>query len=253
MNNSTVEKNAEKPNKSLIDRVDQLLLVMGKTRYWLSMELTGGKQHGILTDIARKGTMPRADRIARMAELLGTTSEYLVGTVASPQSVRSEVGVSDRKPEWIGAPREDPPVPLVGTGDCAALEVCTESGEMISIDRSSFDPDYHVRYITRPPALRGARDIYAIYFHGDSMLPLFEPGDVAFVDPRRPVGANDYVVVQLGEGDSDEVTSVLVKRLVRQNARECTFSQFNPQVTFTIPRSKVVRLHRVYRPNELFF
>lgn len=242
-----------KSTGTLIERIDARLAVIGKKRYWLSMQLTDGKQHGILTDIARKGTMPRADRIARMAELLGTTSEYLVGSVSTPSPVRSEVGLSDRKVEWLAAPREEPPVPLVGTGDCADLDVCTDSGEMISIDRSSFDPDYHVRYIKRPPALSGARDIYSIYFHGESMLPLFEPGDVAFVDPRRPVGSNDYVVVQLGEGDSDEVTSVLVKRLVRQTAQEYTLSQFNPAITFTIPRNKVVRLHRVYRPNELFF
>lgn len=122
---------------------------------------------------------------------------------------------------------------------------------MVAIERCSFDPDYHVRMIARPPALRGQRDLYAIYFHGDSMAPRFEPGEIGIVDPARPPAPGDYVVVQLTNGSSEDVVSVLVKRLVRQTARELLLEQFNPPITFAVPRVKVKRLHRILRETDL--
>lgn len=251
VNNSTVPDVVEKT--ALLARIDARLEALGKTRYWLSQQISDGRHHGIITDIARKGTMPRGDRIRRMAEALQTTTDYLTGLVDEPGSVRSEVGVSDRLTTWRGPIREEPGIPLVGTGDCADLEVCDESGHLVEIERSSFDPDFTVRIIERPPALRGAPDIYAIYFHGSSMEPRFEPGEIGIVDPRRPVGPGDYVLVQLREDGEHEVTSVLAKRLVRQNSKCVVLEQFNPPLTFTLPRSRVARAHRIMRQTDLLY
>lgn len=245
-----------KPAEILIERIDERLREMGKTRYWLSKEVTGGKGVTAIRDIDRRGSMPAGDRLERIADTLDTTTDWLLGKSQDPATVRSEVRIGEEVGSYLkGVPENpvEPGIPLVGTGDCADLEVCDASGKMVEVERSSFDEDYHVRMITRPPALRGARDLYAVYFHGESMQPRFEPGEVGIVDPRRPAGPGDYVLVQLNAGDSDDVVSVLVKRLVRQNAQEIVLEQFNPALTFTVPKSRVARIHRILQQTDLLF
>jgi hypothetical protein len=177
----------------------------------------------------------------------------LLGTANNPDPVISEVGFLDRASGFDPRQPDLPPIPLVCTGDCASLQLSDIDGQMLDIERSSFDPDHMIRMIARPPALRGARDVYAIYFHGESMMPRFEPGEVGIVDPTRPAAPGDYVLVQLNNGSEDHVTSVLVKRLVRANMRELVLEQFNPAITFTVPRSRVARIHRILPQTDLLF
>lgn len=236
---------------TLYDRITALREARDLSERQLSIAVTG--KPDLLRDIKRRGHLPSADNLARIAQELETTTDYLLGHAEDPQQVRSEVGLSDKRVDWIGADRGEPGIPIVGTGDCADLEVCDTDGRMVSVERSSFDQDYHVRMIARPPALRGARDLYAIYFHGESMLPRFEPGEVGIVDPRRPPRVGDYVLVQLNGGESDEVVSVLVKRLVRQTTKDFVLEQFNPPLTFTVAKDRVARVHRILQQTDLLF
>ena len=217
-----------------------------------ALSLSIGANHSYVTQIlGGKGCIPSADRLARLAEALGTSADYLAARSNHADPVQSEVGLQDRHIDWNPPRREEPGIPLVGTGDCADLEVSDESGRMVTVERSSFDPEYHARYIVRPAALRGARDLYAIYFHGESMMPRFEPGEIGIVDPSRHARPGDYIVVQLNSGESDEVVSVLVKRLVRATNSELTLEQFNPPLTFTVPRTRVARYHRIVPQTDL--
>lgn len=240
-----------------LDRLRELMDAKGLSMHALSKAI--GANPGYVRDIfdSEKNTRPTGDKLAAMAEQLGSTTDYLIGRAETPDPVRSEVGLlADRRLPLTSDPSTvGPPIPLVGTGDCASLDVLVEGGKRkVKVERSSFDPDYTVRYIRRPPALMGARDIYAIEFHGDSMVRRFEPGDIGLVDPGRPVRAGDYVLVQLREHEgSKAVGSVLAKRLVRQNAYEYVLEQFNPELTFIIPKEDVVRIHRIMRPNDLLF
>ncbi len=219
-----------------------------------ALSLAIGANHSYVSQLLDgRGGMPAANRVIKLADALDVSAEWLLGEIDYPAPVRSDVSLSDRHIEWRGPDRAEPGIPLVGTGDCADLNVCSESGEMITVERSSFDPDHHVRMLVRPPALRGQSGLYAIYFHGESMEPRFEAGEVGIVDPQRPVRNGDYVLVQLNAGDSDEVVSVLVKRLVRQNADEIVLEQFNPSVTFSVPKSRVARVHRILQQTELLF
>lgn len=234
---------------TLVTRIEERLAQMGLTPREFSMRVTG--KPDFLRDLKRRGHLPSAENTARAAELLGVSTDWLLGRSQSPDQVMSEVSLAEPPAGFRGFPRSEPPIPLVGTGDCADLEFADEAGQTVAVARSSFDPDYHVRYIARPPALSGARDVYAIYFHGESMLPRFEPGDIGIVDPRRPIAAGDYVLVQLAQNGDGEVTSVLVKRLVRQTGTQYLLEQFNPALTFAVPRDRVARIHRIMRSNEL--
>lgn len=215
-----------------------------------ALSLAIGKNHSYVSQILNgKGGQPAVGALQAMARELDTTTEYLLGDTSDPRQVSSEVSVQDVPEGWTEArPREDG-IPLVGTGDCADLVITDESGTEIEIDRASFDPDYHVRYIARPPALRGARGVYAIYFHGDSMEPRFYAGEIGIVEPNRPARIGDYVLAQLRERDGDDVTSVLVKKLVGRRGGKIVLEQYNPRTTFELPAERVKHLHVVLSPS----
>lgn len=219
------------------------------------LSLAIGAHAGYVRDLLdpERFNVPSASRLNALAFELGVSSDYLIGATDNPSPVLSEVGISEQPVNWRGPLADLPPIPLVGTGDCATISFEDETGNMLEVERCSFDAHHTVRMIARPPALRGAQELYAIYFHGESMLPRFEPGEVGIVDPRRPAGPGDYVLVQLNSGDDDAVASVLVKRLVRANSRELVLEQFNPAATFAVPRDRVARVHRILRETELLF
>ena len=48
-------------------------------------------------------------------------------------------------------------------------------------------------------------------------------------------------------------STVLVKRLVRRTRRELVLEQFNPPLTFTVPKTRVARVHRILQQTDLLF
>lgn len=91
----------------------------------------------------------------------------------------------------------------------------------------------------RPIELLNVRDAYAVYVHGDSMSPRYEPGEMLYVDPVRPVRAGDDVIVQLADGQG------FVKRLVRRTGRSVVCRQFNPPEEVEYPSDQVRALHLI--------
>lgn len=237
----------------LLSRVDQRLAEMGKSRYWLSKEASEGKSTKVLADVERRRAVPKEARLRRIAELLDVSVDWLMGRTENRAPVRSEVGLlHDVRLDFRHEPGE-PGIPVVGTGDCADLTVEDDEGHKLQVERSSFDPDYHVTFVTRPPALRGDRQAYAIYFHGSSMEPRYYAGEIGIVQPSRHAGPGDFVVAQLREEGTEEVVSVLVKRLVRSTTAYIELEQFNPPLTFRLPRAKVKHIHRIVPPSELLW
>ena len=85
------------------------------------------------------------------------------------------------------------------------------------------------------------------------MEPRFYPGEIGLIDPHRPPGPGEYALVQLNTGDSDDVISVLVKKLVRRTSQEIVLEQYNPAITFAVPSARVQRIHRIMPQTELLF
>lgn len=248
-----IEKRREVLRERLRDRLAARIAAdPGYSARKLSLAI--GANHSYVSQLLDgSGGLPGADKLDRLAEELGTSTDYLTGRADSAAPVHSEVAVGDRRFDFAGFEPELPGIPVVGTGDCADLEVCDDSGHMVEIERSSFDPDYHVRMIRRPAALRGNKDLYAVQFHGSSMEPRFEAGEIGIVDPRRPVGKGDDVLVQLRIDETDDVGGVLAKRLVRQTSADYVLHQFNPPLTFILPKARVVRIHRIMRQTDYLF
>lgn len=232
-------------------RIEALAKERGMTANELSRRVTG--KPDLVRDIKRRGHLPSAENLLRLAQELETTPEYIAGETPDRGPVRSEIALADRHIEWRGPDRGEPGIPLMGTGDCAEVQLCDVSGQMVEVERASFDDDYPVRMLARPPALRGARDLYGIQYVGESMVPRFEPGEVGIVNPHTPTRAGDYVVVQLTHDEGGAVTTVLVKRLVRQSSKELVLEQFNPPLTFIVPRNRVARMHRILQQTDFLF
>lgn len=232
--------------KILADRVKALVEQDARSPRAISMEATG--KPDTVRDILRGKSVPANTTLADLARTLGTTTDYLLGRAGSPAQVLSEVTVRDFA--GITSRSELGGLPLVATGYCDDL-IADGNGEEVAVERLQLEMDNIIRMIERPAALASARDAYAIYFHGSSMEPRFYANEIGVVDPRLPPGPGDFVVAQLSDEGSDDIATILVKQLVRQSSREIVLRQFNPEAIFTVPRSRIVRLHRIMGLAEL--
>lgn len=238
------------PVDILLERIEEQLAKKGKSGWWLSKQITGGQQEGVVKDIKRRRSLPSLERLITMAEALDTTVDYLLGKTDNPGQPVSEVTFGEMPREFANRhPLQD--LPVLGTGYCADL-IIDNDGQSLNVEQTLFEPGHVVRMIMRPDALRGAKEAYAIYFQGDSMEPRFYAGDLGIVDPRRPAGPGDDVVVQLNNGSDDAVVTVLVKRLVRSSASHVELEQFNPPLRFRVDRTRIARMHRLMPQVELF-
>lgn len=235
------------------ERVDARWRELGiRSERDLSIRVTGGAD--FIRDLRRKGHLPKGENLDRLAIELRTTTDWLLGRADSPEQVRSEVALAERRSDYRSQEQaEGPPIPVLGTGDCADLVVSDDTGALVSVEQSSFDPDYHVRYIQRPRSLRGSKDIYAIRFQGDSMMPRFEPEEIGIVDPRRPIQRGDYVLVQLRAEGTEDVVSVLAKRFLRQTDTDYVLEQLQPPLVFTLPKAHVARVHKILRQGDYLY
>ena len=82
--------------------------------------------------------------------------------------------------------------------------------------------------VLAPPSLDRVPGAYAIYVHGESMVPRYEPGETVFVDPHKPVRQGDYVVIQIRPDHDGDPPLGFIKRFVSRSDREVVVSQLNP-------------------------
>lgn len=208
-----------------------------------------GLSRTALVDIRRRGNASW-DTIEKLLEAIGVThAEFEAGVQAQ---------YKDAPPPAVQAPRmafrgDDRPrdVPVRGTAECSDHEVASDGGR--AFVETMLIEDEVVDHVRRPASLDNRRDIYAIYFNGSSMEPRYEPGEIAYVDPKRTPRARDYVVLQLRkpEADGERIFKVLAKRLIKASASHIELEQFNPAITFRIDRKDVAHMHRIIPWEEL--
>lgn len=107
-----------------------------------------------------------------------------------------------------------------------------------------------VDYVARPPGLIAARDIYALYVEGESMVPRHMPGDLVFVHPHKPVRVDDSVIIQEPNSQNGQ-PAAFIKIFKRRTEKGILTRQLNPesQVEFVSPGTV---MHKVLTLNELF-
>ena len=234
-------------------RIERKLDQHGMTEREASLKAVG--KPDMIRDMKRRRGLPTSERLARLAYLLGTTSDWLIhGGMEGPILDRSRLNpdgtlksedpgagtrASDIRGAWA-APEPHRPVPLIGTAFAGEWGADIEMSELHLTDV--------LDYLGRPPELQTDPDSYALEIVGESMAPRFEPGERAFVSPLSPVRIGDDVVVQLrasGPAQSDRVKLALIKRLTRRSPTFLELRQFNPDRTFQVPVDQVAAVHRV--------
>jgi len=130
-------------------------------------------------------------------------------------------------------------VPVLGHAECGS------DGAFI------FNEGGPIDYVRRPPGQMNRKGIYCIYAQGSSMEPVYEAGDLVYVDPHRPPKAGRDVVIQLAAKGPDGEERCFLKRLVRRSGSKWRFKQFNPDKEFVLDEKDVAAVHLVLKNHEL--
>lgn len=239
----------------LIDRINQRLKETGKSVQGTSVEATGAKEtlRKILDGTTRN---PRIDTITKIASALGTTTEWLMGGTPAGANGSTEQKAEDHVPAdalvvppQIASAAEAPPLPQRHSMPLDIPVMGTAAGSLL---RGAFQFEGGVvDYVRRPPALVGARDVYALFVEGSSMEPQYFPGDLIYVNPNRPPRLGDIVVVQCKNGPyaPDEASLGIFRR---RTAETLVIAKRNPDSEVIFKHEHVRAVHRVLTMNELF-
>lgn len=238
-------------DRSAMSEIDEFLARVGQMQQEknlsdraLSMAATG--KPDLIRSIRNRRAFPKGDNLTALAKALDTSIDYLIhGTSHQGNARLSETPLDFRPQPSLND------LPVVGTAQGGTVIIKSMSGNDTEIEQTLFEPGHVIRYIARPKALLGAREAYAIYVEGESMYPRFGPGEMAVVDPRIPPKIGDDVIIQLSENGGDEITAILIKRLVRRSASFIELEQFNPAAIFRVDADRIKRLHRICPAGDL--
>lgn len=97
----------------------------------------------------------------------------------------------------------------------------------------------------RPPQLEGVPDAYATYVDGESMYPRFKPGETVWLNPHKPAGRGDDVVVQLRPNDEHDAPHGFIKEYVRKTPTKLVVCQYNPAREVEYELADVVSIHPI--------
>ena len=100
-----------------------------------------------------------------------------------------------------------------------------------------------VELVPRPWYMGEVKDGYGVIVTGESMYPAYEPGDTAIVNPRLPY-MRGKVHIFTAESENSHFKGT-IKLLTGVTEKEWKVEQFNPQNSFTLPRSIWTNARRV--------
>lgn len=172
------------------------------------------------------------DWMVRLAPPLGIEPRDLLPSEPAAPSVPTPVS------RRLAAPRALPQGGLAS--DLIPVRGAARGGG----DQEMFLEDGPIDYAARPPCLAQARDAYALYVVGDSMMPRFRPGMLLFVNPHRPP-KRESAVVLVKPG-----AVVLVKEFIEFREDRLVLHQHNPDCFLEIFRHEVAALHTVVGSEE---
>jgi phage repressor protein C with HTH and peptisase S24 domain len=100
--------------------------------------------------------------------------------------------------------------------------------------------DGPIDHVPRPYYLAHSKDAYAITVIGNSMVPMFRPRQLLFVNPYKlPTPGNGVIII-------DKKNAVLIKEFVKQKPGGVVVREYQPkQRDFTINQADIVSIHAV--------
>ena len=189
-----------------------------------------GLERNFINDILteRKRSV-RGENLSKLAKGLQTTEVWLLSGVApeSPEGERSSNDAGVTAPASIPQPMRltnDDIIPRSQIAGAGVLPIyaSTQGGPGITVMNFG-DP---IDYVPMPARLQNVKGAYGLYVVGESMSPVFEPGDTVQIHPHLQPRSGDYVVIYR-QKDHDEMEGLL-KRLRRATGNTWYLFQFNP-------------------------
>jgi phage repressor protein C with HTH and peptisase S24 domain len=154
--------------------------------------------------------------------------------VDGPSNVRPS---ASEAPDFRVLPKD---VPVLGQAQCGSSD-----------GAFTLNLEGPIDFVRRPPGQLNRKGIYCIYAEGSSMEPVYEAGDLVYVDPHRPPRAGRDIVIQLVAKSPSGEERYFLKRLVRRSGSKWHLKQFNPEKEFVIDDKDVRAVHLVLKNQEL--
>ncbi len=108
-----------------------------------------------------------------------------------------------------------------------------------------FLTDGPIDHVPRPYYLTHVKDAYAMYVVGQSMVPMYRPRQLLFINPYKlPTPGNGVAII-------DRQGAVLVKEFVKHKTNGIMVREYQPHVRdFSIASAEIESLHAVVRTSE---
>jgi phage repressor protein C with HTH and peptisase S24 domain len=174
-----------------------------------------------------------------LAPLLGTSWTWLLDGGPEPEPTPAAVNIQPSvrlrpatiaKPSSAGLSRSK--IKVLGMVECGPDGWALWNGDTVD-------------WIDRPANLIGVPDAYAVYIVGDSMEPRYFQGEVAHVNPHKPLTIGAFVVMQMVPPQDGGAPRAFLKRLIKRSGNKFVFEQYNPHKTFNLTREQIHSMHRV--------
>lgn len=237
-------------SNSLHERLKTRISEMGLT-YEGAAKRSGLDRSYFKTMFDRENSSPRGDTLRKIAKGLEVSEAWILTGVAqeepTPDNQQNGSSPADAKPmnSTVAAPilpqRHEMPnnIPVMGTAAGSHI------GGAFQFEGGVID------YVRRPPALMGARDIYALFVEGSSMEPQFFPGDLIYINPHKPPRIGDAIVVQT-RISSDRPMEATIGILIKRTETHIVIRKHNPTAEVQLLRNGETMVHKILTMNELF-
>lgn len=202
---------------------------------------------------------------AELAERVGMKQTGVgsieAGESARPRKLLELARAVNRSPRWLLGEEDDaaPVLPAIPQADVSypmdvpvwptrKIPVFGQAAGGVEEDGRFILNGNKVADVLALPGLEDVQNAYAVYVYGRSMVPVLRPGATVYVDPSRPIVAEDNVVVQI-KATEHEPPYGYVKEFVSKKGGMLVLYQHNPpegqdhMVTF--PLDRVVAVHKV--------
>ena len=130
------------------------------------------------------------------------------------------------------------------TEDLPLFGMPVQNGEGVQMHKQ------FVSHTIRPDYLVENLQSYACFIHGSAMSPRYEHGDLVYVDPNRQAKEDDYVVIQVKQGD--HVTGIF-RKVIQITDRQMKFQTLNPIKEEVIKNSEMLSVHVIVGTRTNFY
>lgn len=93
-----------------------------------------------------------------------------------------------------------------------------------------------IEWTYRPADLTGVHDAFAVFVTGDSMVPKYSDGDLAYVHPDKPIRHGRHVLLETTDHHA------FIKKFIKWDGNRLILEQYNPDKQLHFDRNDVLRL-----------